>query len=121
MQQGTAIPRLSQPHLPPPRPRWIGTPVDSLAPFQRERLLKLLVQELDGALPGKASCLGVIHRAILFEEPMCGPRVRVEGGLPSGSPEIMLHLGDRLSRLEGVIFRVVEEIGSLSSAIVQSG
>src|SRR6266699_3829177 len=59
--------------------------------------------------------------AILLEEPMFGPRIRIDGGRPARSPEIMLHLGDRLSRLEGVILRVMEEVGGRSFAIVQSG
>jgi len=37
---------------------------------ERERLLKPLMQELNGTLPGNASSLGVILRAILLEEPM---------------------------------------------------
>src|SRR6266516_3146345 len=65
------------------------------APTQRERLIKPLVKELNGPLPGNASSLGVILRAILLEEPMFGPRIRIEGDLPPRSLERLLHLRDR--------------------------
>jgi len=42
------------------------------APIELQRLLKPLVQERNGPLPGKASSLGVILGAILLEEPMLG-------------------------------------------------
>src|SRR6266571_2222642 len=85
------------------------------------RLLKPLVQELDGPLPGQTSSLGVILRAILLEEPMCGPRIRIEGGRPPRSLELLLHLCDRFSWLEGVLLREVAEVGGLRAAVVQSG
>src|SRR6266571_4554332 len=91
------------------------------APTQRERLLKPLMQELHGPLPGKASSLGVILRAILLEEPMFGPWIPIDGDRPPRSLERLLHLRDRLSRYEGVILREVAEVGGRSSAIVQSG
>src|SRR5712692_10603408 len=84
------------------------------------RLLKPLMQELDGPLPGKASSLGVILRAILLEEPMCGPWIRMDSDLPPRSLERLLHLCDRLSRLEGVILREVAEVCGLRAAIVRS-
>src|SRR6266516_1530304 len=79
------------------------------------------MQELGGTLPGKASSLGVILRAILLEEPMLGPRIRIEGDRPPRSLERLLHLRDRLSRLPGVILREVAEVCSRSYAIVRSG
>src|SRR5436305_13418119 len=79
------------------------------------------MQELNGTLPGNASSLGVILRAILLEEPMFGPRIRIEGDRPPRSLERLLHLCDRLSRLEGVILREVAEVRGRSSAKVQSG
>src|SRR2546426_5032360 len=91
------------------------------APTQRERLIKPLMQELNGTLPGKASSLGVILRAILLEEPMFGPRIRIEGDRPPRSLERLLHLRDRLRRLEGVILREVAEVCGRSYAIVRSG
>src|SRR5438270_1197430 len=91
------------------------------APTQRERLIKPLMQELNGTLPGKASSLGVILRAILLEEPMCGPRIRIDGDRPPRSLERLLHRCSRLSRLEGVILCEVAEVGGRSSAIVRSG
>src|SRR6266699_6436798 len=87
----------------------------------RERLIKPLVQELDGTLPGNASSLGVILRAILLEEPMFGPWIRVEGGLPPRSPELLLHLRNRLSWLEGVILRKMAEVCGVRTAIVEAG
>src|SRR5205085_6419140 len=72
-------------------------------------------------LPGKASSLGVILRAILLEKPMFGPRIRMDSDWPPRSLERLLHLRDRLSRLEGVILREVAEVCGRSSAIVQSG
>src|SRR5438477_9220665 len=87
---------------------------------ERERLIKPLVQERNGPLPGNTSSLGVILRAILLEEPMFGPWIRIEGGWPPCNLELLLHLCDRLSRLEGVILREVAEIGGLRAAIVQS-
>src|SRR5437588_10731861 len=91
------------------------------APTQRERLIKPLMQERNGPLPGKASSLGVILRAILLEEPMFGPRIRIEGEWPPRGLERLLHLCDRLSRLEGVILREVAEVDGRSSAIFRSG
>src|SRR5947208_4725381 len=88
---------------------------------ERDRLIKPLVQERNGPLPGKASSLGVILRAILLEEPMFGPRIRIEGGLLPRSLERLLHLCDRLNRLERVILREVAEVGGQSSAIVRFG
>src|SRR6266699_4632743 len=67
-----------------------------------QRLIKPLVQELDGTLPGNVSSLSVILRAILLEEPMFGPWIRIDGDRPPCSLELLLHLGDRPSRLEGV-------------------
>src|SRR5260370_25601103 len=101
---------------------WIDTPADSRAPrsAQRKRLIKPLVQELGGTLPGNASSLGVILRAILLEEPMLGPWIRVEAELPPRSLELLLHLGDRLSRFEGVILREVAEVCGVGTAIVES-
>src|SRR5712692_5604759 len=78
------------------------------------------MQELNGTLPGNASSLGVILRAILLEEPMFGPRIRIEGGRPPRRLERLLHLRDRLSRLEGVILREVAEVCGLRAAIVRS-
>src|SRR5260370_16250212 len=91
------------------------------APTQRKRLIEPLVQERNGTLPGKASSLGVILRAIVLEEPMFGPWIRIDSDRPSRSLELLFHLCNRLSRLEGVILREVEEVGGRSSAIVQSG
>src|SRR5216683_3285668 len=79
------------------------------------------MQELDGPLPGNASSLGVILRAILLEEPMFGPRIRIEGDRPPRSLERLLHRRSRLSRLPGVILREVAEVCGRSSAIVRSG
>src|SRR5713226_2612723 len=91
------------------------------APTQRERLLKPFVQERNGPLPGNTSSLGVILRAILLEEPMFGPWIRMDSDLPPRSLERLLHRRSRLSRLEGVILREVAEVCGRSSAIVQSG
>src|SRR5205085_4299348 len=91
------------------------------APTQRERLIKPLMQERNGPLPSKASSLGVILRAILLEEPMFGPWIRIDSDLPPRSLERLLHLRDRLSRLEGVILREVAEVCGLRAAIIQSG
>src|SRR5438270_1285181 len=91
------------------------------APTQRERLIKPLMQERNGTLPGKASSLGVILRAILLEEPMFSSRIRIKGGRPPRSLERLLHLCDRLSRLEKVMLREVAEVGGRSSAIVRFG
>src|SRR5258708_852248 len=91
------------------------------APIELQRLLKPLVQERNGPLPGKASSLGVILGAILLEEPMFGPWIRIDGDWPSLSLQLLLHLCNRLSRLERVILREVEEVCGRSSAIVQSG
>src|SRR2546421_5938046 len=88
---------------------------------ERERLIKPFVQERNGPLPGNTSSLGVILRAILLEEPMFGPRIRIDGDRPPRSLERLLHLCDRLSRLEGVLLREVAEVGGRSSAKVQSG
>src|SRR5712692_3020520 len=85
------------------------------------RLLKPLVQERDGPLPGQASSLGIILRAILLEEPMCSPRIRIAGDWSPRSLERLLHLCDRLRRYEGVILREVAEVGGLRAAKVQSG
>src|SRR5438876_10172942 len=79
------------------------------------------VQELGGTLPGNASSLGVILRAILLEEPMFGPWIHVEGDLPPRSLELLLHLRDRLDRLEGVILRKVAEVCGIRTAIVEAG
>src|SRR5947199_10081280 len=79
------------------------------------------MQERNGALPGNASSLGVILRAILLEEPMFGPWIRIDGDRPARSLERLLHLCDRLSRLERVILCEVAEVGGRSSTIVQSG
>src|SRR6266699_318247 len=87
---------------------------------ERKRLLKPLVQELDGPLPGKTSSLCVILRAILLEEPMFGPWIRVKGGLPPRSPELLLHLRNRLSWLEGVFLRKMAEVCGVRTAIVES-
>src|SRR5438128_12642086 len=87
----------------------------------RERLIKPLVQELDGTLPGNMSSLDVILRAILLEEPMFGPWIRIDGDRPPRSLERLLHLCDRLSRLEGIILREVAEVGGLRAAIVRAG
>src|SRR5438874_2715022 len=70
------------------------------APTQRERLIKPLMQELNGTLPGKASSLGVILRAILLEEPMFGPRIRIEGDRPPRSLERLLDRRGRLAAVE---------------------
>src|SRR6266516_7605578 len=91
------------------------------APTQRERLIKLLMQELNGPLPGKASSLGVILRTILLEEPMFGPWIPIDGDRPPRSLERLLHLCDRLRRYEAVILREVTEVRGRSSTIVQSG
>src|SRR2546421_7401727 len=88
---------------------------------ERERLIKPLVQERNGPLPGNTSSLGVILRAILLEEPMFGPWIRMDSDLPPRSLERLLHRRSRLSRVEGVILREVAEVGGRSSAIVQSG
>src|SRR5712692_3889185 len=103
-------------------PFWIDTPVDTRAQLrrERERLIKPLVQELGGTLPGNASSLGVILRAILLEEPMFGPWIRVEGGLSPRSPELLLHLRNRLSWLEGVFLRKMAEVCGVRTAIVES-
>src|SRR5690348_7296302 len=79
------------------------------------------MQELDGTLPSQPSSLGVILGAILLEEPMAGPRIGIEGGLLPGGLERLLHLGDRLRRLERVLLRKVAEVGSRSFAIAQAG
>src|SRR3989440_12020338 len=79
------------------------------------------MQERNGPLPGKANRLGVKLRAILLEEPMFSFRIRIEGGRPPCSLERLLHLRDRLSRLERVILREVAEVGGQSSAIVRFG
>jgi hypothetical protein len=102
-------------------PFWMNTPVDTRAQLrrERERLLKLLMQELGGTLPGNTSSLGVILRAILLEEPMFGPWIRIEGGLPPRCLELLLHLGDRLSWLEGVILRKVAEVCGVRTAKVE--
>src|SRR5438477_6437800 len=91
------------------------------APTQRERLIKPLVQERNGTLPSKASSLGVILRAILLEEPMFGPWIRIDSDWSPRSLELLPHLRGRLSRLEGVILCEVAEVCGRSSAIVQSG
>src|SRR5215470_8085456 len=85
------------------------------------RLIMSLVQELDGALPGQASGPGVILRAILLEEPVLSPWIGIEGGLLARGLERLLHLRDRLRRLEGIILREMAEIGGLCAAIVRSG
>jgi hypothetical protein len=82
-------------------------------PPQRERLIKLLMQELNGTLPGKASSLSVILGAILLEEPMFGPWIRIDSDRPSRSLELLLHLCSRLRRLERVILREVAEVCGL--------
>src|SRR5216684_4280822 len=94
--------------------------MDAALRRERERLLKPLVQELDGPLPGKASSLGIILRAILLEEPMFGPRIRIAGDRPARSLELLLHLCDRLRWLERVILREVAEVCGLRGAVVQS-
>src|SRR5260370_42694076 len=91
------------------------------APTQRKRLIEPLVQERNGTLPGKASSLGVILRAIVLEEPMFGPWIRIDSDRPSRSLELLFHLCNRLSRLDGAILPEVEEEGGGSSAIVHSG
>jgi len=45
---------------------------------KRERLIKPFVQERNGPLPGKASSLGIILRAILLEEPMARSWIQKE-------------------------------------------
>src|SRR5438132_14299366 len=87
----------------------------------RERLIKPLVQDLDGTLPGNVSSLSVILMAILLEEPMFGPWIRIDGDWSPRSLERLPHLRGRLSRLEGVVLREVAEVCGRSSAIVQSG
>src|SRR5216684_3772976 len=52
---------------------------------------------------------------------MFGPWIRMDSDLPPRSLERLLHLRDRLRRLEGVILREVAEVCGRSSAIVQSG
>src|SRR6266571_8279467 len=79
------------------------------------------MQERNGPIPGKTSSLGVILRAILLEEPMCGPWIRIAGDRPPRSLERLLHLCDRLSWLERVILREVAEVCGFRAAIVQSG
>src|SRR5947207_13720915 len=79
------------------------------------------MQERNGPLPGKASSLGVILRAILLEEPVFGSWICIAGYRPPRGLELLLHLRDRLSRLEGVILREVAEVGGFRTAIVQSG
>src|SRR5260370_35095351 len=91
------------------------------APTQRKRLIEPLVQERNGTLPGKASTLAVIPRAIVPKEPRFGPWIRIDSDRPSRSLELLFHLCNRLRRLEGVILREVAEVGGRSSAIVQSG
>src|SRR6266702_5759628 len=66
------------------------------APTQRERLIKPLVQERNGPLPGKLSSLGVILGAILLEEPMARSWIRREGDLPPRGAESFLKLTDLL-------------------------
>src|SRR5712692_22179 len=95
--------------------------MDAALRRERERLLKPLVQELDGPLPGNVSSLSVILRAILLEEPMFGPWIRIDGDWSPRSLELLLHLCDRFSRLEGVLLREVAEVGGLRAAVVQSG
>src|SRR5258707_15782846 len=91
------------------------------APTQRKRLIEPLVQERNGTLPGKASSLGVILRAIVLEEPMFAPWRRIDSDRPSCILERLFHLGNPLSRLEAAILREVAEVCSLRAAIVQSG
>src|SRR5712692_3524791 len=79
------------------------------------------MQELNGTLPGNTSSLGVILRAILLEEPMFGPWIRMDSDRPARSLELLLHLRGRLSRLERVILREVAKICGRSYAIVRSG
>src|SRR6266567_9561274 len=79
------------------------------------------MQERNGTLPGKASSPGVILRAILLEEPMFGAWIRMDGDRSPRSLELLLHLGDRFSRLEGIILREVAQVRGLRAAIVQSG
>src|SRR5579872_5366869 len=100
---------------------WIDTPTDSRAPTQRECLIKPLVQERNGTLPGKASSFGVILRAILLEEPMFGAGICIDSDWPPRGLELLLHLCDLLSRQEAVVLRAVAEVCGLRSAIVQSG
>src|SRR5260370_8623301 len=78
------------------------------------------MQELNGPLPGNASSLGVILRAILLEEPMFGPWIRMDSDLPPRSLERLLHLRDRLRRLEGFMLREGAAVCGPTSAIVQS-
>src|SRR6266566_9044665 len=87
------------------------------APIELQRLIKPLVQERNGPLPGQASSLGVILGAILLEEPMCGAWIPIDRDWPSRSLELLLHLCNRLSRLERVILREVEEVCGLRAAI----
>src|SRR5260221_2472062 len=105
----------------PPQGIHLSTSKCHADPTQLQRLIKPLMQERNGPLPGKASSLGVILRAILLEEPMFGPWIRIDGDRPPRSLELLLHLGDLLSRQEAVIHREVAEVGGRSSAIVQSG
>src|SRR5689334_10571336 len=79
------------------------------------------MQELDGSLPGKTSRIGVILRTILLEEPVPGSGIRIEGELLAGSFKLLLHLRDRLSRLERVILRKVAEVCGVRTTIVKSG
>ena len=59
------------------------------------------------------------YRAVL-EAPV--PTIAVVEGLCWGCGlEFLLHLRNRLRRLEGVIFREVEEVCGLGAVIVQSG
>src|SRR5258708_20769036 len=91
------------------------------APTQRKRLIEPLVQERNGTLPGKASSLGVILRAIVLKEPMFGPWIRIDSDRPSRSLELLFHLCNRLRRLEGAILRNVAEGGGRTSAVGPSG
>ena len=52
---------------------------------------------------------------------MFGPWIGIEGELPPRSLQLLLHLGDRLSWLEGVILREVAQVCGIRTAIVESG
>lgn len=77
---------------------------------QRGSLIKLLVQECNGPLPGNMSSLRVILRAILLDEPMFGPWIRIDGDWPPRGLEFLLHLCRRLNRAKGVILREMAEV-----------
>src|SRR5205823_4355184 len=96
-------------------PQWVH-----LTHLLPKRLIKPLMQELDGTLPGKLRSLGVILRAILLKEPMFGPWIRIEDGRPPRSLKRLLHLLYRLSRLPGVMLREVAEVCGLRVVIVKS-